>query len=291
MRTIRQAGPAMYGAGSPDTADAISLTDPFPPRRQRIDSGSLYGPWSTTASAGYGGSTIEVVLGYEGTLMRSGLRVLLDDTEDLEVVAEAEDIEGALRYVRGHHPGVLVLDLDLERPERPLIEAILHIRAHMPDVAVVVVSHKHSSSQVRDAVAAGALGCVPSTATADQLVEAIRRADSGEAYLPAEVLNAIATPAKGGPDGLTHREVGIVGLIAMGYTNVEIAELLFISVRTIESHRARIQMKLGGLTRSELVAYALEHGMTKEQAVMGAVQAHARKSPTGEPRAPAPAFR
>ncbi len=220
--------------------------------------------------------------------MRSGLRMLLDSSDDVAVAADAGDIESALRYARGHHPDVLILDLALERPERPLMQAILHVRAQMPGLALVIVSHEDSSGLVRDAVAAGALGCVPGTATADQLLEAVRRAAAGEAYMPVEVLSAITRPAKAGPDGLTHREVEIIGLIAMGYTNVEIAELLFVSVRTVESHRARIQMKLGRLTRSQLVAYALDHGMTKGQAVVRAVEAQSLKSRPRDSRARAP---
>lgn len=194
--------------------------------------------------------------------------MLLESVEDLAVVAEAEDLQGIVRYVRGHRPSVLVVDLDLEPREHHAIEAILQVRAQMPNIAVVVVSHEESLTDVRDAIAAGAIGCVPTTATADQLVETVRRAASGETCVPAGIVAASATPSTGGPDGLSGREVEIIGLIAMGYTNTEIAELLFLSVRTVESHRAHVRMKIGRRTRAELVAYARDHGMTDERAAL-----------------------
>ncbi len=212
-----------------------------------------------------------IVLAHEGNLVRGGLRMQLESVEGFTVVAEADDFDSVMRYVRGHRPDVLVVDLDLGGPARHGIQAVVQVGAQLPEVAVVIVSHEESLTEVRDAIAAGALGCVPTTATTHQFVETVRRAAAGETCVPPEILVAIANRPNDPPDGLSRREVEIIGLLAMGHTNAEIGGLLFLSVRTVESHRARFQMKIGCKTRAQLVAYAHAHGMTQAPAVIDAV--------------------
>jgi two-component system, NarL family, response regulator NreC len=205
-------------------------------------------------------STITIVLADDHAVVRSGLRMLLDSESGLEVVAEASDVETAGRYVRGHHPTVLVLDLNM--PGGSSLQAIPKIRAHSPDTQIVVLTMQQEPAFAREALSAGAIGYVLKEAADEELVEAVRRAAVGESYLNPRLGARIATePPPGPPDDLSEREVDVLRLIALGHTNAEIAEQLFLSVRTVETHRSHIQQKLRLSTRAELVGYALERGL------------------------------
>jgi two-component system response regulator NreC len=201
-----------------------------------------------------------VVIADDHAVVRRGLRQVLDSEDGFEVVAEAEDLEGARRYVRGHHPDVLVLDLNL--PEGLSLPAIPEIRAEHPDTQIVVLTMQNEPAYARQALAAGALGYVLKEAAETELIDAVRRAAGGEAYLnPRLGARLAAEPPPGPPDGLSEREVEVLRMIALGHTNVEIAAELYLSVRTVETHRAHIQQKLRLTARSELVRYALDHGL------------------------------
>jgi two-component system response regulator NreC len=203
---------------------------------------------------------IRIVLADDHAVVRSGLRLLLDSESDLEVVAEASDVEGARRYVRGHHPEVLVLDLNM--PGESSLEAIPIIREEAPATQIVVLTMQEEPAFARHALGAGAIGYVLKEAADDELVEAIRRAAVGERYLnPRLGARLAAEPTPGPPDDLSEREVDVLRLIALGHTNAEIAEQLYLSVRTVETHRAHIQQKLRLSTRAELVQYALQRGL------------------------------
>jgi two-component system response regulator NreC len=211
-------------------------------------------------SGGASEETIRIVLADDHAVVRSGLRLLLDNEQGLEVVAEASDAEGARRYVRGHHPHVLVLDLNM--PGGSSLEAIPQIRQEFPDTQIVVLTMQQEPAFAREALGAGALGYVLKEAADDELVEAVRRAAAGESYLNPRLGARIASePPAGPPDDLSEREVDVLRLIALGHTNAEIAERLFLSVRTVETHRSHIQQKLRLSTRAELVGYALERGL------------------------------
>jgi two-component system, NarL family, response regulator NreC len=201
--------------------------------------------------------TIRLVLADDHAVVRSGLRMLLDSEPDFEVVAEASDIEAARRYVRGHHPKVLILDLNM--PGGSSLEAIPILRQESPDTQIVVLTMQQEPAFAREALRAGALGYVLKEAADDELVEAVRRAAVGESYLNPKLGARIASePPPGPPDDLSEREVDVLRLIALGHTNSEIAEQLFLSVRTVETHRSHIQQKLRLSTRAELVDYALK---------------------------------
>jgi two-component system response regulator NreC len=203
---------------------------------------------------------LRVVIADDHAVVRRGLRQVLDAEEGFEVVAEASDLDGARRYVRGHHPDVLVLDLNL--PEGLSLGAIPEIRAECPDTQIVVLTMQNEPAYAREALGAGALGYVLKEAAESELVEAVRRAANGDTYLnPRLGARVAAEPPPGLPDGLSEREVEVLRMIALGHTNAEIAEGLFLSVRTVETHRAHIQQKLRLASRSELVRYALEHGL------------------------------
>jgi len=206
--------------------------------------------------------TIQLVLADDHAVVRSGLRLLLDSEPDFEVVAEASDVESARRYVRGHHPTVLVLDLNM--PGESSLKAIPKIRQESPTTQIVVLTMQQEPAFVREALSAGALAYVLKEAADDELVEAVRRAAMGESYLNPRLGARIASePPPGPPDDLSEREVDVLRLIALGHTNAEIAERLYLSVRTVETHRSHVQQKLRLSTRAELVGYALERGLIK----------------------------
>lgn len=207
-------------------------------------------------------SVTTVVLADDHQVVRAGLRMLLDAEEGIEVVAEAGDIQTTLRRVLGYRPNVLVLDLNM--PGEQSLPAIPRIRDSAPDTAIVVLTMQDDPEFAREALRAGALGYVLKEAADSELVRAIRFAAEGRTYLNPELGARIAASPPsppGPPDGLTEREVEVLRLIAGGHSNSEIAAALFLSVRTIESHRAHIQQKTRQTTRAELVSYAREHNL------------------------------
>jgi two-component system response regulator NreC len=202
-------------------------------------------------------SRIRVVIADDHSLLRRGVRQLLE-AEGLEVVAEAGDADTARRYVRGHHPDVLVLDLHMSGSSS--LESIPAIRKESPLTQIVVLTMQDEPAYARQALSAGALGYVLKEAADAELVEAVRAAASGHSYLNPRLGARVASePPPGPPGGLSEREVEVLRMIAFGHTNAQIAEKLFLSVRTVETHRAHIQQKLQLSDRSELVRYALEH--------------------------------
>ena len=201
---------------------------------------------------------LRIVIADDHSVVRRGLRQLLEDEAGLEVVAEAEDIEAARRYTRGHKPDVLVLDLNM--PGGSTLDAIPSILDESPETRIVVLTMQTEPAYAREALGAGVLGYVLKEAADTELVEAVRRAAAGDTYLnPRLGARVAAAPPPGPPDGLSEREVEVLRMIALGHTNTEIAESLFLSVRTVETHRAHIQQKLRLGSRAELVRYALEH--------------------------------
>jgi two-component system response regulator NreC len=202
-------------------------------------------------------SSINLVLVDDHAVVRSGLRMLLEAEDDFVVVAEAGEIEAARRKVLAHKPDVLVLDLNMPGP--PSLPAIPDLAAA---TAVVVLTMQNDPAFAREAFQAGARGYVLKEAADAELVEAVRAAAAGRTYLnPSMGARMAAAPLEpaGAPDGLSDRELEILRLIALGHTNAEIGQQLFLSVRTVESHRSHIQQKTGRSSRAELVQYALSH--------------------------------
>jgi two-component system response regulator NreC len=203
-----------------------------------------------------------VVIADDHTVVRQGLRMLIDADEALQVVAEAGTLADAERLTRAHRPTVLVLDLNLHGESG--LDAIPDLRETCPDTAIVVLTMQDDPGFARQALQSGALGFVLKEAADEELLQAIHLAAGGENYLNPRLGARLATaPAEpsGPPDDLTTREVEILRLIALGHTNTEIAKQLFLSTRTVETHRAHIQQKTRRSTRAELVRYALEHGL------------------------------
>jgi len=207
-----------------------------------------------------GAAMITVIFADSQVVVSSGLRMLLESTGDFTVVAEAKDIGDARSLVARHRPAVLLLDLD--GPGGPALKALATMRAESPDTQIVALSQQEDAGFVREALAAGAISYVPKLASREEFAEAVRRAARGEAQVNSRVRSWLASDSsRVARNRLTPREIDVLKQIARGHTNGEIAAQLGLSVRTVESHRAHIQQKLGRVTRSDLVAYALERGL------------------------------
>ncbi len=207
-----------------------------------------------------GAKRIAIVLAYRQAVVRSGLKMLLDAVSDFTVVAEAATLDETRRCLGEHSPDVLVLDLD--RTAGSSLEAIGPLVEEFPATSIVVMSAKQDEAFIRAAIVAGALGYVSSTETAGELTRTIRRAAFATSTPLADLREDPAErPVSAGPCELSPREGQVLGLIAIGYTNAEIAEQLGLSVRTIETHRSHIRDKLQRPTRAELVEYAFAHGI------------------------------
>ena len=207
---------------------------------------------------------ISVLIVDDHTLVRSGLRLLLEAEVGLVVEDEAADAEQAIRLARLHKPDVVLLDVVL--PGRSGIEAAPEILAAAPHARILVLSMQDDPSYVRQAFAAGASGYLLKEAADDELVQAVREVAAGNRYvhpaLGARLAAAEAEArARAEADPLSEREREVLRLLALGHTNQEIAKLLFISVRTAETHRAHVMQKLRLSTRAELVRYAIRQGL------------------------------
>jgi two-component system, NarL family, response regulator NreC len=205
---------------------------------------------------------ITIVLADDHRVVRSGLRMLLDAEDGFEVVAEAGDVDSTQHKVLGYRPRVLVLDLNMgDESSLPAIPGMLKAS---PETQIVVLTMQNDPAFAREALRSGAVGYVLKEAADAELVQAVRYAAEGRTYLNPELgarLAAEPSPPAGAPDDLSVREVEILRMIGFGHTNAEIAATLYLSVRTVESHRAHIQQKTGRTRRSQLVGYARDHGL------------------------------
>jgi DNA-binding NarL/FixJ family response regulator len=203
---------------------------------------------------------ISVVIVDDHALLRAGMRARLEREPDIAVVGEAATADQALAMTRALHPDVVLLDLLL--PRKSGHEVIPELLRESRAPRVLVVSSQAAPSWVRRALQAGAAGYLPKRASDRELVAAIRRVASGEGYvdpdLGAKLVVDEALPALA---PLSDRERDVLHLLALGYTNQEIGGRLFISVRTVDTHRAHIMLKLDLESRAELVMFALANGV------------------------------
>ncbi len=212
-------------------------------------------------------SPYEIVIAEDHTILRQGLRALLSSDPDFEVVGEAEDGRAAIRSVETLSPDLLLMDLSM--PRMTGMEAITEIKKGSPATKIVVLTVHKGEEYVLSALKAGADGYVLKDAGRDELVAAVKNVLAGKRYLSPDISEKViggylegrralkATPW----DTLTQREREILKLIAEGYKNKEIAEQLFISLKTVEKHRSNLMRKLDLHNTAALTTFAMEKGI------------------------------
>ena len=221
-----------------------------------------------TAANEAGAPRIRTLIVDDHAVVRTGLRKVLEAESDIEVVGEAGDSRHAVFETRATKPDVILMDVVM--PGKSGIEAIPDVLRDAPAAKVLVLSMQDDPHYVREAFAAGASGYVLKEAADTELVTAVREVAAGRHYvhpsLGARMVAAeVAERKRAEEDPLSDRERDVLRLLALGHTNQEIAGMLYVSVRTAETHRAHIMQKLRLTTRAELVRYALAQGLLNEQ--------------------------
>ena len=213
--------------------------------------------------------TVTVALCDDHSVVRSGLRRILADEAGIEVVGEAGNAADAVALAAEARPQVFVMDLGL--PGTSGIEATAQVRAASPETAVLVLTVHDDVAYLRRAFEAGATGYLVKDAADVELVMAVRHVAAGDQYVHPSLGAALlspdaATDRPSGPGGeLSDREIEVLRLVALGLTNADIAEDLYVSVRTVETHRAHVQHKLGVKSRADLVRIARQYDLITEE--------------------------
>jgi len=211
--------------------------------------------------------SIRVLVVDDHAVVRTGLRRVLDAEPDIETVGEAPNAERAVFEAIEHKPDVVLMDVVM--PGKSGIEIIPTLQQSVPQAKVLVLSMQDDPRYLREAFEAGASGYVLKEAADTEVVDAVRAVAAGERYvhpaLGARLVQAEAEERRRSEeDPLSEREREVLRLLALGHTNQEIAKMLYISVRTAETHRAHIMQKLGLSSRAELVRYALAEGLLED---------------------------
>jgi DNA-binding NarL/FixJ family response regulator len=210
-----------------------------------------------------GDAKVKILIADDHGIVRSGLKLLLDRQSDLKVVAEAEDGVDALAKVVTERPDLAILDVTM--PRMTGLQATHEIKKQAPEVQVLILSMHDDERYLFEALRAGAAGYVLKHAADTDLLEAVRAAARGQPFLTASAQQSLIRDflERGEQPELTPREQEVVKLIAEAHTNREIAEILHLSEKTVESHRANVLQKLGMRDRVELVRYAIRHGLVE----------------------------
>jgi DNA-binding NarL/FixJ family response regulator len=210
--------------------------------------------------------SINVLIADDHGVLRAGLRVLLDREPDMQVVGEAADGDETLQLCGTLRPDVVLMDVSM--PGDSGVEATRKLKASWPDTHVLILTVHEDSSLLHEAIRAGASGYIVKRAVESELVDAVRAVARGETYLHPTMTRAVLVQAQivadssdKPPEELTPREEQVLRLIARGFTNPQIADLLTLSVRTVEGYRANLMAKLDLHSRVELVRYAAQHDL------------------------------
>jgi two-component system, NarL family, response regulator NreC len=204
-------------------------------------------------------SEISVVLADDHNMIRSGLRAMLEAEPGIRVIGEADDAAAAQKLARDRRPDVLVLDLNM--PGAEPASDVHRLREEVAETAIVVLTMQSDPRLARELLRAGASGYVLKQAAERQLTAAIRAAAEGGSYIDPELGGQVAQLGADPVEALTERERELLRLLALGHTNREIGEKLFLSVRAVEVNRAKLLEKLELQTRPELVRFAIANGI------------------------------
>lgn len=207
-----------------------------------------------------------VLIADDHAIVRAGLRALLLEDAEFELVGEAAGGYEAIELVEKKQPDVLVLDLSM--PDLDGISVTRSIKPRFPDLRILILTLHEDEALLKEAIKAGAAGYILKRAAESELLTAIKVILRGDLYVDPSMVRTLLSEPRPSPatqppseESLTPREIEILKLIVEGYTNRQIGEHLNISIRTVEGHRANISNKLGLHSRLELVRYAREHGM------------------------------
>jgi DNA-binding NarL/FixJ family response regulator len=210
---------------------------------------------------------LHILIADDHGIVRSGIRMLIDRQQGMQVVAEAEDGIEAVELAQSSKPDVAILDVSM--PRMTGLQAAREMRAHVPETSVLLLSMHDDERYFFDAVDVGAAGYVLKRSADTDLIDAIRAVARGEQFVsPVTERAVIKEWLESGRDDrledpLTPRELDVVKLIAEAYTNKQIAEALHVSEKTVESHRGNVLSKLGMRDRVELVRYAIRRGLVE----------------------------
>jgi DNA-binding NarL/FixJ family response regulator len=208
--------------------------------------------------------SIRILIADDQGLLRAGLRALLSLEADIEVVGEADSGQEALKLANELQPELVLLDINM--PDLDGIEVTRRLKTVVPEARVLIITVHEDDSLLQEAIKAGAAGYIVKRAVESELIDAIRAVRRGDIYIHPTMTRALLrdisprTPAQEPPiEALTPRELDVLRLIAKGCTNRQMADLLNISVRTVEGHRANLMSKLNLYGRVELIRYAREN--------------------------------
>lgn len=208
---------------------------------------------------------IRVLLADDHNIVREGLRRIIEESGDLQVVAEAGDGREALGLLKESRPDVAVIDISM--PGLDGLEVIGRIRAERPSLPVLILTMHEEEQYVVRAIGAGAMGYVTKRSASEELVEAIRKVHAGGRYLTESAAESLAVRLARGQEGLgpldalSNREVQVLRRLAMGQTNREIAEAYHLSTRTVDTYRARLLKKLNLRNNADLSRFAIQTGL------------------------------
>lgn len=207
---------------------------------------------------------IRVILADDHTILRDGIRALLADEAGIQLVGEAEDGRAAVRMACQLKPDIVIMDIAM--PLLNGLEATRQIKRHLPGTEVLILSMHDNEEYIRQVLAAGAMGYILKDAAARELIEAIKTVQRGEAVLSSAITRLViedylrwgGVQPEDENSNLTPREREVLQLIAEGYTNKAIAEILCLSIKTVQAHRANLMGKLDLHDRGELIKYAIQ---------------------------------
>jgi two-component system, NarL family, response regulator NreC len=212
--------------------------------------------------------TIRILVADDHSLIRTGLRAILSAEPDFEIVGEAADGNEALRLAHELRPAVVLTDISMPGPVGGGLTVVRRLKATFPEMQLLVLTVHEDESLLHEAIQAGASGYIVKRAADAELVSAIRAACRGDLYIyPSMTRSLIKTPTQpvvskpAAIELLTLREIDVLRLLAKGYTNRQIADVLNLSMRTVEGHRANLMSKLNLRSRVELTSFAEEHGL------------------------------
>jgi two-component system response regulator NreC len=207
---------------------------------------------------------IRILLADDHTILRDGIRALFEDEVDMECVGEAEDGRTAVKMARELQPDVVLMDIAM--PLLNGLEATYQIKRENPNINVLILTMHDNEEYIRQVLAAGAMGYILKDAAARELLVAVRAVHRGEAVLSSAVTRLVIEDylrwgnnhSEVSSNCLTPREREVLQLIAEGYTNKQIAEILCISIKTVQAHRSNLMQKLDLHDRAELIKYAIQ---------------------------------